>query len=784
MQLKNYLLTFLFLSIVFHSQAQFSGTYSIDPKGSGSRNFSTFKQALDTLSKYGVSGQVTFEVADGSYNEQLNISSVLGASLQNNIVFKSKNGDSSKVKLYYASSSSSTKNYVIYLNYARYFTFKQISISRTGSGTYGAVVVLSGGSTNNFFLNNSISGVYLGKTTASYSERALVQCGNADSNNTFYNNLCRRADVGFNLHGDLTYKWYAANIVIDHNTIDSVAFYGLMLTIVKNFQIHDNIITNVLSSPAYGILIYNGLNIKGIYNNYISLKKGGSAISLNNYTNSAQNRTVIYNNMIMLSGSGHGFELLNCQYFDFIFNSVYTTDSTSIGLYSFNTNSDTSSFNLRLRNNVFYSAGGGTCLYFDISNTPLSVSDFNDLYSSRSNLIYYKSKSYPDLTSWLATGFDSNSVSIDHVFKSGADLHLRSSALNGKATPDYSIITDYDGQKRDSLFPDIGADEFNGTDASITKIVSPFASCKGQAPIQVRVKNSGSTKIDSLKISYAIDSSKLISAFIKTGGLLKNRDTSLTLGNANISDTVHTLKVYSSLPNNTADAFPDDDTVQTTFISAMAGSYTIGGNGADYKDFNSAVKDLIKKGVCSPVTFNVADSTYTETIVIPEIRGASATSTITFQSKSGDSSKVVLQYGSYGMPDYLVMLDGADYINFKQITFKRNQAFSYYILVLKNKATHDSFSNMVFTGDSTVSNSTTLIYSPTYGCDHISITHSVLMHAYEGIYFYAANNTRLTMGLDLRYNKFNDILFTAIDIHSVIGPTISGNFIKTNTAIA
>jgi PKD repeat protein len=488
--------------------------------------------------------------------------------------------------------------------------------------------------------------------------------------------------------------------------------------------------------------------------------------------------------MIMLSGSGHGFELLNCQYFDFIFNSVYTTDSTSIGLYSFNTNSDTSSFNLRLRNNVFYSAGGGTCLYFDISNTPLSVSDFNDLYSSRSNLIYYKSKSYPDLTSWLATGFDSNSVSIDHVFKSGADLHLRSSALNGKATPDYSIITDYDGQKRDSLFPDIGADEFNGTDASITKIVSPFASCKGQAPIQVRVKNSGSTKIDSLKISYAIDSSKLISAFIKTGGLLKNRDTSLTLGNANISDTVHTLKVYSSLPNNTADAFPDDDTVQTTFISAMAGSYTIGGNGADYKDFNSAVKDLIKKGVCSPVTFNVADSTYTETIVIPEIRGASATSTITFQSKSGDSSKVVLQYGSYGMPDYLVMLDGADYINFKQITFKRNQAFSYYILVLKNKATHDSFSNMVFTGDSTVSNSTTLIYSPTYGCDHISITHSVLMHAYEGIYFYAANNTRLTMGLDLRYNKFNDILFTAIDIHSVIGPTISGNFIKTNTAIS
>jgi hypothetical protein len=113
-----------------------------------------------------------------------------------------------------------------------------------------------------------------------------------------------------------------------------------------------------------------------------------------------------------------------------------------------------------------------------------------------------------------------------------------------------------------------------------------------------------------------------------------------------------------------------------TAHAQLSGTYTIdatGSGGKNYKTFNAAVDSLTTRGVSGPVVFNVADGVYKEQVRIPFISGASATNTITFQSKSGDSSKAVLTWPSSSGPlnNYTLGLDSCRWLVFNKLTLAR-----------------------------------------------------------------------------------------------------------------
>ena len=113
--------------------------------------------------------------------------------------------------------------------------------------------------------------------------------------------------------------------------------------------------------------------------------------------------------------------------------------------------------------------------------------------------------------------------------------------------------------------------------------------------------------------------------------------------------------------------------------SCMSGTYFIGRTSADYISFRTAINDLIKFGVCGPVVFNVADGIYNESFQIDSIIGASSTNTITFQSISLDSSKVILDTtwsGTSVFNGYAIKLNNAKYLHFRKLTIS-NGANSY-----------------------------------------------------------------------------------------------------------
>ena len=145
----------------------------------------------------------------------------------------------------------------------------------------------------------------------------------------------------------------------------------------------------------------------------------------------------------------------------------------------------------------------------------------------------------------------------------------------------------------------------------------------------------------------------------------------------------------------------------------LNGKYTIDSlkpaSSTNYQTFNSAIADLEAgvrldggtpngSGVSGPVVFNVANAIYHEQMMIPYIRGTSDTNNITFQSASGDSSKVVL-LNTEGFGLAVIGLDSASYISFKKISIINY--YTYIPTIYLYKGISDSFVNCVITQHST-----------------------------------------------------------------------------------
>ncbi len=69
--------------------AQLSGSYTIDPAGTGPNNYTSFSNVIVDLAKKGMSGAVVFTVAKGKYVEDITIPPFKGLSTTNSLTFRS-----------------------------------------------------------------------------------------------------------------------------------------------------------------------------------------------------------------------------------------------------------------------------------------------------------------------------------------------------------------------------------------------------------------------------------------------------------------------------------------------------------------------------------------------------------------------------------------------------------------------------------------------------------------------------------------------------------------------
>ena len=653
------------------------GTFLIDNSGAGSPDYTSFKAAVADLNLKGTCGAVVFNVADGYYNESIQIGAVANSSATNTVTFQSKSLDSSKVTLDTAWSGYSTgTGCTVYLNGASNVIFNELTITNSNTTAYtdASAVELNGGANHIMLENNRIT-----MSTSVYNYAGVVNdvYGSDENYINIQNNYIAGSYYSLMMEG--SYGSPERGIVINHNQIDSAMGYGVMFEYVDSTTLSNNI---------------------------IFVPNGYAAVYYYNYGGSTTDTTVIYNNFITnLSTNGNGMYCYYLNNANVYYNTIVNNSSSSFyyTAYFYNFVAPSS---MNLWNNIFFNENGGTALY--ATSSAITGSNYNDLYST-GNVGSWSGTACATLLDWqTASSMDANSVSGDPMLKdiSTGDLHLtsKSKVVKQKGTPIPGYDVDIDSQARSTTTPCIGADETKpvANDATVFSIDSPGVGfCSGTKNVYATISNVGLNNITSVTVNWSVGGTTKTS-YSWTGTMKPGDVASIKLGSFSFpAATPENIVVWTSSPNGTTDGDPSNDTDQVVRGGALAGTFTIGGASPDFATFNAAAAALKNIGVCGATTFNVADGQYNESVHIPSISGASAVNTITFQSKSNDSTKVILDTawtGSYGSAGYTLSLDGANYVTFREMTIVNTPTTSYNytnVVDLTNKANHNTISNCV-----------------------------------------------------------------------------------------
>ncbi|MFO8087705.1 MAG: hypothetical protein R6T91_07875 [Bacteroidales bacterium] len=158
-------------------------------------------------------------------------------------------------------------------------------------------------------------------------------------------------------------------------------------------------------------------------------------------------------------------------------------------------------------------------------------------------------------------------------------------------------------------------------DAGVAQLVYPTGGVIANAnfDVKTKIKNFGVDTISSVDVMWQLDG--VNQTTYNYAGTLEPDSLSaeLNLGTINVSQGSHNLTLWTDNPNGTFDDNTSNDTLEMSFYgcsSLLSGTYTIGGSGADFVDFNEALLSLTQCGISSPVTFNVNAGTYIDQLYI------------------------------------------------------------------------------------------------------------------------------------------------------------------------
>ena len=447
-----------------------SGGYTI---GGTSANFDSLSQAVNTLVNNGVSGAVIFNIRPGTYEEQIIIPEISGASSSNTITFQSETGVVEDVIWQFENPDWINFNYVIRIDAADYLRFKNITFNANlvnVTDGKGNVLAFNSGLCEDIRIENNI---FLSIPNQSESS-GVIDVYKTSSPPTLKNIVI--TENRFNSFGNgikllsITGGTNNSGLEISNNTFESNP--GHRAIIISSFDsplIENNKINVPLAETGIRLDVCTGqIDVR---NNKVLVQYYG--IVLYDYFQSTPVGGVVANNMVMVNtvSTGSGIRLgIYANGLVIAHNTILATGTQSNGAAirfeppgSFTPNSD-----LSLINNFFIHTGPGKALVVPNPSKSISVMDYNILYTNGSVLANWNGVDYSTLTDLqTASNINLNSFSKMPDFKNpNEDLHLIACSIGDeelKGIPVPQVTTDFDGQIRDVLSPYRGADETYGT---------------------------------------------------------------------------------------------------------------------------------------------------------------------------------------------------------------------------------------------------------------------------------------------------------------------------------
>jgi len=432
--------------------AGLSGVKTIDPAGTG--DFLSFTEAINALEQFGVCGNLIIEAVDTTYVEQISISTFDGQSPTNTVTFRSQSGDQDGVILAY-SATGSTDNYVVEFDGASFVTFADMTIRGLGASYGRTVTTPTTGGNHHITINNCVlEGIV---TTSSWSSGAFVTyIYGADNDNwTVTNNTFLNGNYGLYFYGNFNsrnqsnvisnnefidqyyrsaYLYYQNDVVFNNNhTVSNSTYtsgYAFSLGQLNGGQVQGNFIEGSSTWPRYGLYLSS---VSGALNTFLP---------------------VVNNRIYMPSSSAsYGMYISGNLFVEFSHNSLLFGGASSSGRAIY---MSSGGYNV-LKNNIIQNTGAGYGIY--TSSSPIYIMDYNNISVPNGN-VGYSGSNQATLADWTAaTGFDSNSLSVNDIYSDSATLKVCTDSLYGQGIylPLYSA--DFEGDLRQNP-PCIGADEF------------------------------------------------------------------------------------------------------------------------------------------------------------------------------------------------------------------------------------------------------------------------------------------------------------------------------------
>lgn len=646
-----------------------NGTYTIGATGA---DYQSFTQAVNDLIANGICAPVVFNVKPGLYDEHILIPAILGSSAENTITFQSEDLDTASVNLgkdYLA--PTSTYQYTIKLEGAEYIRFQYMTIEGAASSYYSVIHAKGGG--DSIFINNNRILVLKNGLGLSYLKGIETEGSDIGGAPYQYNHLhiTDNTIIGGAKGLDLN-----ANSPTDPNAIGLIIRNNHFINQVTNASIFNFKGAVIDSNLVEGVGGEQGFYLSGCFgvratNNYI-YDRALQGFDISGCDSSTTARSLIANNVISdrnahSFGSGYGMRITVTHGMDVYHNSIKISGAYAQNLGFVVNNSN----DINVKNNVF-SMSSGTMMSF---TNPINVNtNYNNIHAPNSIIGKVGSTTYNTFANWQSAGYDPNSIQLNPIFLSNSDLSMTNVAAQNQGTALPEIPTDILGTARNTVSPDMGAYEIfpANTDIAVASIDTPNTSLAvGYQTISATFQNFGINPVDSFWIGWSVNDTVQSPVLYNT--LLAQSDTtqSTAIASYYFTSGVYDLKIWTYLPNNTADEKPENDTLSLTYrLTGMAGTYYIGGTG-DFPDFSTAVDSMVARTVIGEVTMRVLNGLYYEQLTIPNIPGSSSTNTVTFISDAEDTTLAILKYDPaiYNLydPDFVIKFDGARHIRFKNI---------------------------------------------------------------------------------------------------------------------
>ena len=775
------------------------GIYTV---GGSSPDFNTLQQAIDSLQTSGVCGPVFIEIRPGTYTGQTTIGTIPGADDLNPVIIRSENQDSTSVILTH-NSTSFDNNFTIRFTGSSGVQLSHLTIAATNTSN-GKVIHFASASEGIKINNCIINGVTTTGTSTNLAaihfdnnviiffdsdEESFLNGSNASqgqgsgpdhySNIDISNNIFNNASFGI-YSNSLPNSLFTVQYNIFNNATRAIHFNNINQTEISFNQI------NATKNAAQGIILFSSDYNNVISNNKFDLSAGSIGIDL---SGGGYN---IFNNMISIGGTQANRFGIRAPIFsqgNFWFNTV--------NIYGSGTNSTCLQADPQdAKNNILSNFSGGRSISL-INNT--NCSNHNNLFTTGDVLCSTgtggSAINYNTLSDWQSgTNNDINSWNLNPQFNSNTDLYSSNTVLKAKGITIPFLDTDIDGNPRNPNIPDIGAANIEGfaNDMALIKRV-PALECSSPDDIYIMALNLGENEIENFTINWEING-------IEVGPTLYEDQIDIPGGIGSDSlifklptyaftpGQLYQLKVWSFLPNGSADQNPTNDTIVFDFMLPLEGTFTISGISPDFLKLSDAVNALKSFGMCGDVQLNIRSGAFEDRVNISNIPGLSEAHSLTIESESGNAedTEIFITTGS-AQNNFIIYLEGMYNINIKNLTLRTNGSTFNHGIVLGGNVENLLIEGCVFNCPQGVTSQSGIFSAfGVHNLSNITISNNQFSGGNRGILLSNfGNDLPPNTNLQINGNTFNGQRLGAADINKFENIIFSNNTVQTgNTNLA